>query len=66
MPVVAPIAGLTPESVTRFLVGGFMEVLRSWMEDPDSTDLSGRVQRGARHRQRATRHSPHIERSQHG
>jgi AcrR family transcriptional regulator len=43
MPVVSPIAGLTPESVSRFLVGGFMEVLRSWMEDPDSTDLSGRV-----------------------
>lgn len=43
MPVVSPIAGLTPESVTRFLVGGFMEVLRSWMEDPDATDLSGRV-----------------------
>jgi len=43
MPVVSPIAGLTPESVSRFLVGGFMEVLRSWMEDADSTDLSGRV-----------------------
>jgi AcrR family transcriptional regulator len=43
MPVVSPIAGLTPESVSRFLVGGFMEVLRSWMEDPDSTDLNGRV-----------------------
>jgi AcrR family transcriptional regulator len=43
MPVVSPIAGLTPESVSRFLVGGFMEVLRSWMEDPDATDLSGRV-----------------------
>ena len=43
MPVVSPIAGLTPESVTRFLVGGFMEVLRSWMEDPDSAPLSGRV-----------------------
>jgi AcrR family transcriptional regulator len=43
MPVVSPIASLTPESVTRFLVGGFMEVLRSWMEDPDSSDLSARV-----------------------
>jgi AcrR family transcriptional regulator len=43
MPVVTTIASLTPESVTRFLVGGFMEVLRSWMEDPDSTDLRGRV-----------------------
>jgi AcrR family transcriptional regulator len=43
MPVVTTIASLTPESVSRFLVGGFMEVLRSWMEDPDSTDLRGRV-----------------------
>ena len=43
MPAVAAVASLTPESVTRFLVGGFMEVLRSWMEDPDSTDLGGRV-----------------------
>jgi AcrR family transcriptional regulator len=43
MPVVTRIASLTPESVSRFLVGGFMEVLRSWMEDPDSTDLRGRV-----------------------
>ena len=43
MPVVSPIASLTPESVSRFLVGGFMEVLRAWMEDPDSTDLSGRA-----------------------
>ena len=51
----APIAGLTPESVSRFLVGGFMEVLRSWMEDPDATDLRGRVDRRARHRRRAAR-----------
>ena len=43
MPVVSPIASLTRESVTRFLVGGFMEVLRSWMEDPNATELSGRV-----------------------
>src|SRR6201991_4108517 len=43
MPVVTTIASLTPESVSRFLVGGFMEVLRSWMEDPESTDLKGRV-----------------------
>ncbi len=43
MPVVTTIASLTPESVTRFLVGGFMEVLRSWMEDPESTDLTGRA-----------------------
>lgn len=37
------IAGLAPESVARFLVGGFIEVLRSWMEDPDATDLRARV-----------------------
>jgi len=43
MQVVATVTSLTPDSVTRFLVGGFMEVLRSWMEDPDSTDLGGRV-----------------------
>ena len=45
MPVVSGIAGLTPDSVTRFLVGGFVEVLRSWMEDPDPADLRGRVTR---------------------
>jgi AcrR family transcriptional regulator len=38
-----PVSGLTPESVGRFLVGGFIEVLRSWMEDRDATDLRGRV-----------------------
>ncbi|WP_006243599.1 TetR/AcrR family transcriptional regulator [Mycolicibacterium tusciae] len=43
MPAVTTTASLSPEGVTRFLVGGFMEVLRSWMEDPDATDLSGRV-----------------------
>jgi hypothetical protein len=43
MPVVGPIAALSPESVGRFLVGGFMEVLRSWMEDPEGGDLRGRV-----------------------
>jgi AcrR family transcriptional regulator len=43
MPVVTTIATVTPEAVSRFLVGGFMEVLRSWMEDPDATDLTGRV-----------------------
>ncbi|MCT7661931.1 TetR/AcrR family transcriptional regulator [Mycobacterium deserti] len=42
-PSVTTIAGVAPESVTRFLVGGFTEVLRSWMEDPDSTDLNGRA-----------------------
>jgi AcrR family transcriptional regulator len=45
--VVAPIAGLTPEAVARFLVGGFTEVLRTWMEDPDvagdARDLRDRV-----------------------
>ena len=40
---VADIAGLTTESVSQFLVGGFIEVLRSWMEDGDATDLRGRV-----------------------
>ena len=43
-------AGLAPERVGLFLVGGFQEVLRSWMEEsPDSdtaTDLRGRVTAG--------------------
>ncbi len=43
MRVVGPIADIAPESVSRFLVGGFQEVLRSWMEDPEATDLRGRV-----------------------
>jgi AcrR family transcriptional regulator len=43
MPVVGAIAGLEPDAVSRFLVGGFQEVLRSWMEDADATDLPGRV-----------------------
>ncbi len=43
MAVLDTIAPLPPESVTRFLVGGFMEVLRSWMEDPDAADLHARV-----------------------
>lgn len=43
MTVLSTIAPLPPEAVTRFLVGGFMEVLRSWMEDPDATDLDARV-----------------------
>jgi AcrR family transcriptional regulator len=43
MPIVGAIAGLQPDAVSRFLVGGFQEVLRSWMEDPDATDLPGRV-----------------------
>ena len=47
LPIVGSIAGLEPDAVSRFLVGGFQEVLRSWMEDPsesgESTDLLGRV-----------------------
>jgi len=44
MPVVAAISGLEPSAVSRFLVGGFQEVLRSWMEDPDhANDLHDRV-----------------------
>lgn len=47
MRVVGSIADVTPDAVSRFLVGGFQEVLRSWMEDPSdsetATDLSGRV-----------------------
>ncbi|WP_326546592.1 TetR/AcrR family transcriptional regulator [Mycolicibacterium sp. ND9-15] len=43
IPSVSAIAGVGPEAVTRFLVGGFTEVLRSWMDDPDSTDLADRV-----------------------
>lgn len=43
MPAVTAIAGVGPEAVTRFLVGGFTEVLRSWMDDQDATDLGERV-----------------------
>ena len=43
MSVVGAIAPLPAESVSRFLVGGFMEVLRSWMEDPAATELADRV-----------------------
>ena len=43
MRVVGPIADIAPDAVSHFLVGGFQEVLRSWMEDPDATDLRGRV-----------------------
>ena len=42
MPVVGSISGLEPAAVSRFLVGGFQEVLRSWMEDPQ-THLRDRV-----------------------
>jgi len=50
MAVVTPIAGLTVEAVTRFLVGGFMEVLRSWMEEPADESRSGRDARDLRDR----------------
>jgi len=43
MRAVSAVASLTVDAVTRFLVGGFMEVLRSWMEDPESTDLVARA-----------------------
>lgn len=47
MRVVGPIADIAPDAVSRFLVGGFQEVLRSWMEDPSpadpATDLRVRV-----------------------
>ena len=43
MRVVGPVADVAEESVSRFLVGGFQEVLRSWMEDPHATDLRSRV-----------------------
>jgi AcrR family transcriptional regulator len=39
MAAVAQVVALSTESVSRFLVGGFIEVLRSWMEDQDATDL---------------------------
>lgn len=43
MRVVGAIADIPTDAVSRFLVGGFQEVLRSWMEDPEATDLRGRV-----------------------
>lgn len=47
MRVVGPIADVAPDAVSRFLVGGFQEVLRSWMEDPSpedpASDLRARV-----------------------
>lgn len=50
MAVVTPIAGLTVEGVTRFLVGGFMEVLRSWMEEPTDESTGARDARDLRDR----------------
>ncbi|MCB0949510.1 MAG: helix-turn-helix transcriptional regulator [Mycobacterium sp.] len=47
MPAIGATTGLEPEAVSRFLVGGFQEVLRSWMEEAhdcdQATDLLGRV-----------------------
>jgi AcrR family transcriptional regulator len=43
MPVVGSVATLELDAVSRFLVGGFQEVLRSWMEDPEATDLLSRA-----------------------
>lgn len=43
MAVLDTVSALPAESVTRFLVGGLMEVLRSWMEDEHLTDLRARV-----------------------
>jgi AcrR family transcriptional regulator len=43
MEVLDSVAPLPEQAVTRFLVGGFMEVLRSWMEGPEMTDLPARV-----------------------
>lgn len=43
MAVLDAVTSLPAEAVTRFLVGGLVEVLRSWMEDPDATDLPARV-----------------------
>ncbi len=43
MRIVGAVADIPQDAVSRFLVGGFQEVLRSWMEDPDATDLRGRV-----------------------
>lgn len=50
MAVVTPIAGLTVEGVTRFLVGGFMEVLRSWMEELTDESTGARDARDLRDR----------------
>ncbi|MGP4054668.1 TetR/AcrR family transcriptional regulator [Mycobacterium sp. 4D054] len=43
MTVLDIVSDVPAESVTRFLVGGLMEVLRSWMEDDHVTDLRARV-----------------------
>ncbi len=34
MPIVGRVVEVDLDAVSRFLVGGFQEVLRSWMEDP--------------------------------
>lgn len=43
MGVLDTITAIPTDAVTRFLVGGFTEVLRSWMEDHDATDLYTRA-----------------------
>jgi AcrR family transcriptional regulator len=43
MAVLDTISPIPADAVTRFLVGGFVEVLRSWMDDPSATDLHARV-----------------------
>lgn len=43
MAVLDTITAIPADAVTRFLVGGFTEVLRSWMEDPDAPDLYSRA-----------------------
>ena len=43
MAVLDTVTALREDAVTRFLIGGFLEVLRSWMEDPNTTDLRARV-----------------------
>ncbi|KRE33208.1 TetR family transcriptional regulator [Mycobacterium sp. Soil538] len=66
MAVLAAIAPLPAEAVTRFLVGGLMEVLRSWMEDPDPTDLTTRVQAALDTIDALLGISPAAERTRHG
>ncbi|WP_163799453.1 TetR/AcrR family transcriptional regulator [Mycolicibacterium sediminis] len=43
MPVLGSVSAPGPDAVSRFLVGGFQEVLRSWMAEDDATDLRARV-----------------------
>ena len=43
MAVLDTVSPIPADAVTRFLVGGFVEVLRSWMDDPSATDLDARA-----------------------